>query len=393
MYLLVIPVLLVLELAVAVERRVHELVFAVRYGRKDLSWWPTEPAARALTPAEPLRFAPEAALPEATTRQRRPGRWLGWGLAVVILVGCLLFIDPAEIAAALRRVSPAELAVLLLLASLDRILVGLRWGVLLRLAGVRLPLARAVRLFYQASFVGVFMPSHLGGDLLRAWWAVREGGAGHPVAASLVMERLLGLLSAANWAVVGAVVLAASRDPEHVWSFAALGVFAALAGNLLFALSLSGRAHALVLGALRRLGRSGPARLLQHFYAAYALYGRDRRGLLLGALLALAEHGVQMVLVLAIARSIDVAAAPAALLAAATLFLFLVRLPLAPDGWGVAELSAVGLLGLAGVGAASAFSVSLVNHVVLMLALAPGLLLMLVGRWRLPGPLGPLSAA
>src|SRR5689334_19587165 len=132
MYLLVIPVLLILELAVAVERRIHKLVFAVRYGRNDPPWWLTEPA-ETLATAEPLRFAPEGALPEATARRHRPGRWLGWALAVVILVGCLLFIDPAEIAAALRRLSPQELAVLLLLASLDRILVGLRWGVLLRL--------------------------------------------------------------------------------------------------------------------------------------------------------------------------------------------------------------------------------------------------------------------
>src|SRR3954452_25136798 len=147
MYLLVIPVLLSLELAVAVERRVHELVFAVRYGLKDPPWWPTEPAARAPAAAEPLRFAPEGAPPEATARRHRPGRWLGWGLAVVILVGCLLFIDPAEIAAAVRRVSPAELAVLLLLASLDRILVGLRWGVLLRLAGVPVALPPAGAVF------------------------------------------------------------------------------------------------------------------------------------------------------------------------------------------------------------------------------------------------------
>src|SRR3954449_8448348 len=263
MYLLVIPVLLILELAVAVERRGHEGGFAARDGRKDPPGWPTEPAVRALAPAEPLRFAPEAALPEATARRYRPGRWLGWGLAVVILVGCLLFIDPAEIEAALRRVSPAELAVLLLLASLDRILVGLRWGVLLRLAGVRLPLARAVRLFYQASAVGTLLPSHLGGDLLRGWWAVREGAPGHPVAASLVMERLLGLVSAANWAVLGAVLLAVRHAPGHAWPLAALGLLAALAGNGLFALSLSRRSRVLVrrgLGRLRRAGGGPPRR-------------------------------------------------------------------------------------------------------------------------------------
>jgi hypothetical protein len=53
----------------------------------------------------------------------------------------------------------------------------------------------------------------------------------------------------------------------------------------------------------------------------------------------------------------------------------------------------VGLLGLAGVGAGAAFSVSLVNHLVLMLALAPGAALLLAGRWRRTGPLGPLAAA
>ena len=126
----------------------------------------------------------------------------------------------------------------------------------------------------------------------------------------------------------------------------------------------------------RRLGRLGGSEAgppgCGAFHAAYAVYGRDRRGLLAAAGLAVAEHGVQMLLVLAIARSLDVAAGPAALLGAAALFLLVLRLPLAPDGWGVGELSAVGLLGLAGVGAATAFSVSLVNHVVLMLALAPG---------------------
>ena len=247
-----------------------------------------------------------------------------------------------------------------------------------------------MRLFYQASAVGTLLPTHLGGDLLRGWWAAREGAPGHPVAASLVMERLLGLVSAANWAVLGAVLLAVHRAPGRAWAWAGLGLLAALAGNGLFAFSLSRRAHVLVRRGLGRLGGSWPARLARRFYAAYALYGRDRRGLLVAAGLAVAEHGVQMLLVLAIALSLDVAAGPVALLAAAALFLLVLRLPLAPDGWGVGELSAVGLLGLAGVGAATAFSVSLVNHLVLMLALVPGAVLLLLGRAA--GPLGPLAA-
>ena len=390
MYVLAIPLLLVLGLAAALERRVHEALFVLRHGGRDAFGWPPEAADEPCAPAAPVPLSPGAATGHAAPG--RPARWLGWALAALALVGCLLLVSPGEIAAALRHLSLPELAALLLLASLDRLLMGLSWGVLLRLAGVRLPLLRAVRLFYQASAVGTLLPSHLGGDLLRGWWAVREGAPGHPVAASLVMERLLGLVSAANWAVLGAVLLAVRHAPEHAWSFAGLGVLAALAGDGLFAFSLSRRAHRLVRRGLGRLGGSGPARLARRFHAAYAVYGRDRRGLSVAAGLAVAEHGVQMLLVLAIARSLDVAAGPVVLLAAAALFLLVLRLPLAPDGWGVGELSAVGLLGLAGVGAATAFSVSLVNHAVLMLALAPGAALLLVGRWRPAGPLGPMAA-
>src|SRR5690349_24115650 len=129
-YVLVIPLLFLLELAVALERRVHEALFVLRHGcRPDDYRW--SPGVRG--PAEPLPFPPEAAA-DAAAGPRRPRRWLGWGLAALTLAGCLLLVSPAEFAAALRHISPAELAVLLLLASLDRLRMGLRWGVLLRLA-------------------------------------------------------------------------------------------------------------------------------------------------------------------------------------------------------------------------------------------------------------------
>src|SRR4051812_12358675 len=118
MYLLAIPVLLVLELAVLVERRAHEVLYAARRGA---SRWPTEPVDAPRGASAPISFGPGMPPTEGASPPRRPVRWLGWGLAVAILVGCLLFIDPGEIAAALRRLSPRELALLLLLASLDRI--------------------------------------------------------------------------------------------------------------------------------------------------------------------------------------------------------------------------------------------------------------------------------
>lgn len=46
--------------------------------------------------------------------------------------------------------------------------MGYKWARLLRIVGVRTPMPRLIRIFYQANLSGVFLPSHVGGDLLRA---------------------------------------------------------------------------------------------------------------------------------------------------------------------------------------------------------------------------------
>ena len=106
---------------------------------------------------------------------------------------------------------------------------------------MRLPLARAVRLFYQGAFAGALMPVPVGGDILRAYWVGRGEGATPEAVASLVAERLVGLLSTLNWALLGGSVLAAYLVPDHAWLLAGFCVPAALLADLAFALSLSGR--------------------------------------------------------------------------------------------------------------------------------------------------------
>ena len=170
----------------------------------------------------------------------------------------------------------------------------------------------------------------------------------------------------------------------------------AAAAAALLALSLSGRVHG---PALRRLGRPGGLGLagaLHRLGTAYAGFGRDPRALLPAAALTVAEHGAQVGFVLAAALSLGVGAGPAALLAATAVYLLVARLPLAPDGWGVAELGAIGAFGLVGVAPAEAFSLSLVGRVVPLLALAPGGVLLLLaapGRRDPPPAVGPDSGA
>ena len=87
-----------------------------------------------------------------------------------------------------------------------------------------------------------------------------------------------------------------------------------------------------------------------------------------------------MALILAIALSIGVPVEPVAFLAASTLYLLAVRVPIAPDSWGTGELAAIGAFALVGIETTQAFTISLIAHVIPMLALSPGLLFLLRQR-------------
>jgi hypothetical protein len=170
---------------------------------------------------------PDPVLPK---RGRRRPNWFGWGLAAFILVSCLLFVDLHEVARELRRLDPAKILALVLISTADRLLMGYKWTLLLRIVGVHLPMGRVIRYFYQGSFTGLFLPSHIGGDILRAWWVSRDSGVRHPVYASLVVERLLGFASALNWAIVGAAVSLAYLRPQEMLLWVVGGVLGVVAG-------------------------------------------------------------------------------------------------------------------------------------------------------------------
>lgn len=304
---------------------------------------------------------------------------MGWTLAVAILIGCAFFLDPEELLSGLRRLGPGEIALLLLISTADRVLMGVKWWHLLGIAGVRLPLPQVVRIFYQGSFAGVFLPSHVGGDVLRAYWASEASGAPHHVLASLIMERLLGMVCAVNVAVVGGMVYAAVLMPERLWLWITGGALMLVGISTAFAFAMSSRAHTFVLGHLGRHRRFKLAEMLHRLYEAYASFGADRRGLATNALLTLLEQMLQMMLICGIALALGVTAHPVAFIAATALYMLVIRIPVAPDGWGIGELTAISIYALIGTSTTDAFSVSVIGHIIPMLALTPGFLFLLRG--------------
>jgi uncharacterized protein (TIRG00374 family) len=126
------------------------------------------------------------------TSESSSRNWLGWGLALLVIAGCFLFLDLDMVLATVRKMRAYEIALVLALLTCDRVLMALKWRLLLGIGGAHLPALSVIRIYYQGWLVGSVLPSHLGGDILRAHLVAHRTGVIHPVFASVVMEKVIG---------------------------------------------------------------------------------------------------------------------------------------------------------------------------------------------------------
>ncbi|MGH6918377.1 MAG: flippase-like domain-containing protein [Geminicoccaceae bacterium] len=287
-------------------------------------------------------------------------KWLSWILAGGALAGCLLLFDVGDMLAEVRHLDARDITLLLVLLTGDRVLMALKWRLLLDIGGARLSRLSVIRIYYQGWLVGAFLPSHLGGDLLRAHLVAHRTGVVHPVFASIVMEKVIGLISAVNWAIVGGVVLGCWLEPGRAALWIALGMLVALAFNGLFVASLHDVVHDLALRALARYHQSRLMGVLHRFYGAYADFSRHPRTLLANLLLTMLEHGLQLLILHTIVVSLNIEVGAVVFFAAASVQTLILRVPVTPDGWGTGELAAIAVFGLIGISAAAAFATSVI---------------------------------
>lgn len=318
--------------------------------------------------------------PSSATRGASPRNWLGWSLALLVIAACFLFLDIDEMLATVRRIRAYEIALVLALLTCDRLLMALKWRLLLEAAGAHLPALSVIRIYYEGWLVGSVLPSHLGGDILRAHLVAQRTGVVHPAFASVVMEKVIGLVSAVNWAIIGGGVLICWARP-HLWPICiGLGALAMLAFNGLFLASLHDLVHGFALRSLARYRQRKLIGVLHTFYAAYADFSSHPKTLTVNFLLTVLEHGLQLLIVFTIARSVGILTEPVVFFAAAAVYMLVLRLPVAPDGWGTGELAAIAAFGLIGVDAAAAFTTSILYHFLGMVAALPGFVFLALPR-------------
>jgi glycosyltransferase 2 family protein len=205
-------------------------------------------------------------------------------IAVSIVLLAVLFsrVDVAALWASARRASTAWLLVALGLYLMNVLLSTWRWRLLLDAQGVSVPSKTLFSSYLVAFFFNNFLPSIIGGDVVRIRDTARPAQSKTLATTVVLMDRVLGLMGLVLVAALGATIAWTTRGhaappvwPSWLWA----GFVAGAAAMLPAVLSPSGVAR--VLQPLARLHPEWVGERIQRLTSALARF-RDRPGALAG---------------------------------------------------------------------------------------------------------------
>lgn len=304
-------------------------------------------------------------------------KWIAFAVKAVVTAGLIwLVLRGVDLGAALARMAglslPAAIMAVALLM-LHCFVAGWRWRMIMRLFGPALPPSASIRLFFEGYFFNNALPSTIGGDGVRIYRAHRLG---LPLAASIngvLLDRVTGLTGLFILVAVGQPLLYARvEDVTTRLAFAAI-LLAGAAGITLLILA-------------RHIpDRTVPAALREGLHklseATHAAYLHPAVSLpVLG--LSIVVHGliVASVYVIAVGLGLDIGLFESLVLVPAVILLS--TIPVSIGGWGLREGLMVVALGLAGVPADAALSVSILFGLAQIAAGLPGGALWLTAEGR-----------
>ena len=314
--------------------------------------------------------------------------WLALPFGGVALAALLGYAGPGAIADAFRQASPGFLLLAALAYGWFFVLRGLRWGFLLRSAGVRGGALLPIALGPVAWMVSTFLPFKAG-DAVRAVLLSRRRGAPlAAVAGTVAVERALdlaGLALAASLGLAALTTMGTALPPRLApllavaWTLPLLGLGSALGLALL----------------LRRRPRSSaPMRLLGQLLDGALAIARQPRRLLPALAWTLGVKAAQVTVYVLLLRAL-VPGAPL-LVAAALVPLFLLSFMVAftPAHVGTYEAAFVLVFSLAGLPAATLAAAAVAVHLaaIAIVGTLGSTCLAAITAWR-PGPGLALAAA
>jgi hypothetical protein len=318
------------------------------------------------------------------SRPRAGRNALLWTIKIAVSGGLLYVllsrVDLQRLWQTARGASIPLLAMALLLYLGMILLSAWRWGLLLAAQHVHIGFATLTRSFLVATFFNNFLPSNIGGDVIRIRDTARAAGSKTLATTVVLVDRGIGLLGLVFVAAVGTTL--AARMSEALGPVGPGVLWTALAGALLIATPAVMLPHHVgrVLRPLRALHQQWVEVRIERLTSALARFREAPSALLICFLGAILVQAVLVAFYAAIALGLGLSV-PLTHLAIVVPLSFIVQmLPLSVNGFGIREATFVVYFQQIGLPAESALALSFIGAALIMLFSTSGAVALATGR-------------
>jgi uncharacterized protein (TIRG00374 family) len=289
--------------------------------------------------------------------------------------------NPGQVLDAFARTSWPWVLIACALVLADRALMAYRWLALCRPIAPKPPRAELLRIFFVSTFLGTFLVQSVGSDAVRTWSLARAGAPAAEALASVLLDRLLGVVAILLAAVIG-VALAPSllQEPVVGCAFAAASAGCVIALLFVFSVRVDELVRSAAAGVPGRWIQAQAGKLLDALQAY-----RSAHQLLAGVLASsVAVQGLRILQAGLLGRSLGLDAPLASYFAFIPIILLVMLLPITVQGLGLSQWAFVWMFSRVGVANADAFALSMLFVALGLVGNLPGGILYAVSppAWR-----------
>ena len=294
-----------------------------------------------------------------------------WTIKIVVSAGLLYWlfrnVDAGEVWRLVRTAHAAWLLVALALYGAIIVVSAWRWGLLLGAQGIEMPFSALVNSFLVATFFNNFLPSNIGGDVVRIRDSARTAGSKTLAATVVLLDRGIGLLGLVFVAACGATIAARRSEalgplgPSLLWAIFGGGLTATLIAVM------APRSLGFVLRPLEVIHQEWVGERIERLTSALGRFRAAPRALVncfAGAI------GVQALLVAfyaAIAKGLDIPIPLAHLSILIPLSFIVMMVPVSVNGFGIREKTFADYFSALHLPVTAALALSLTGAVLIMI--------------------------
>lgn len=297
--------------------------------------------------------------------------------STLLLVFLLWRVDLAQLRILFSSVRFLPLAMGLLAWFSHLLLLNLRWRRLLVAQDIRLPYFRLLVYYMISFFFNNFLPAGLGMDITRTVYVAKENKRGSEVFASVLTERVLGMVGILIFALL-ALMFYLNTPEGRIFALLILGTMILTAAVIALFLR-----RGFLPGIRRRIASIRVFKLgerTRHFYEAMQLYRKRGRSVLWAIFLSLFVQGFLVLINYTAGLSLGLDLPLYSHLVYVPIISIIAIIPISINGIGVREWGYVFLFGMAGLTSGEALSLSLLFFAVGIVGSLSGGIAFLVRR-------------